>query len=80
MKDIQLGVVSKKKKKLMEFSIKGLDPPPLMEQKTTWSKTGLNHLKQTLKSTCYFLQLLDPLRLIASLRYALKCISGKTRA
>ena len=28
-------------------------PPPLMENKT-WSKNAFNHLKQTLKSTCFF--------------------------
>ena len=41
-----LGVVSKKKKKLMEFSIKGPDPPSQpLNGKKTWSKNALNHLK-----------------------------------
>ena len=35
------------KKKIMKFSIKGLEPP-------TWSKNALNHLKWILKSTCFF--------------------------
>ena len=39
-----LGVVSKKK--LMEFSIKGPDPPSQpLNGKKTWSKNALNHLK-----------------------------------
>ena len=33
-----------KKKDLMEFSIKGPDPHPLMEKKT-WSNNALNHPK-----------------------------------
>ena len=38
----------KKKKKLMEFSIKGPDPPsqhPKWKKKKRWSKNALNHLK-----------------------------------
>ena len=47
-----------KKKKLMEFSIKGPDPASqhLNEKKNnkTRSKNTLNHLKWILKSTCFF--------------------------